>query len=190
MGAVVDTPLVLVALRQEAAHLGEIPHVLVGAGKTSAAAGTAAALARRRPTRVLNIGTAGALHGGFGGLHRIGRVIEHDFDRAALEAITGDTFPGDVVLDPKATTVLATGDLFVQDEGTRAALAAKAHLVDMEGYAVARVCHALEVPLTMLKVVSDEASEAAARSWVDSVDAAARVVASAAAAWLEEGPTS
>ena len=33
--------------------------------------------------------------------------------------------------------VLATGDTFVTDEATRARLATRANLVDMEGYAVA-----------------------------------------------------
>jgi adenosylhomocysteine nucleosidase len=150
----------------------------------SAAVATANAIAERRPSEVLNIGTAGALRPGLGGVYRIGRVSEHDFDVAAIERITGDTFPGEIELDAAAETTLVTGDVFVQDEALRAALANRAHLVDMEGYAVARACAAFGVPCTMLKVVSDEASPGAVRSWVETIDASARAIAEAVRAHL------
>ena len=175
--------LVAVALRQEAAYLADLgPGVdvlLTGPGKVSAAVATAGAVAGLRPDRVLNVGTAGALRPGLAGVFRIGRVVEHDFDVEAIEAITGDRFPGAVELDPESETVLVTGDEFVQDEGLRAALARRAHLVDMEGYAVARACAAFDVPCTMLKVVSDEASAGAVRAWVDTIDESARRIAEA-----------
>ena len=185
MGQVQNGPLVLVALRQEAMYLDQIPHALIGVGKVSAAVGTARALAEHRPSQVLNIGTAGALHAGYAGLYRVGRVLEHDFDRVSLEALTGDPFPGDIVLDESEPTVLATGDRFIQEDALRQRLAAKAHLVDMEGYAVARVCAAFGMQLTMLKIVSDEASETALRSWQDAVEDSARAIAEAALRWCE-----
>jgi nucleoside phosphorylase len=177
------TLLVAVALRQEAAYLADLgPGVevfLTGPGKVSAAATTAKAIAELRPERVLNVGTAGALRPGLEGLFRIGRVAEHDFDAPAIEAITGDRFPGELEVDPSADTTLVTGDVFVRDEALRAALATRAHLVDMEGYAVARACAAFDVPCTMLKVVSDEASSGAVRSWIDTIDESARRIAEA-----------
>lgn len=175
-----------VALRQEAAYLGElgVDVVLTGPGKVSAAVAVSRALSERRPPEVLNVGTAGALRPGLGGLFRIGRVAEHDFDVAAIERITGDTFRGELELDPGSDTVLVTGDVFVQDERLRDALAARAHLVDMEGYAVARACAAFGVPCTMLKVVSDEASTGAVRSWVETIDESARMIAEAVRAHL------
>ena len=178
--------LVAVALRQEAAYLDElgVDVVLTGAGKVSAAVAVSRALAEGRPSEVLNIGTAGALRPGLAGLYRIGRVAEHDFDVRAIERITGDTFPGEIELDATADTSLVTGDVFVQDEALRAALARRAHLVDMEGYAVARACVAFGVPCTMLKVVSDEASAGAVRSWVETIDESARAIAEAVRAHL------
>jgi adenosylhomocysteine nucleosidase len=181
--------LVAVALRQEAAHLHDIDGIdvaLTGAGKVSAAVAVSQAITEGRPSAVLNVGTAGALRPGLGGLYRIGRVAEHDFDVAALERLTGDTFPGELELDASADTVLVTGDVFVQDEALRARLAERAHLVDMEGYAVARACAAFGVPCTMLKVVSDEASAGAVRSWVETIDESARRIAQAVRGHLDD----
>lgn len=169
--------LVVVAVPQEAAHLRHVDVVLTGIGKVAAAVAVSRAIAERRPARVLNIGTAGALHDGWEGVHRIGRVIEHDVDHAALSALVGQDLEGEVVLDPSLPTVLATGDAFVADPAVRQALAQRAHLVDMEGYAVAMSCAAAGVPCDLVKVVSDTASDDAARTWLEQVDATARTIA-------------
>jgi adenosylhomocysteine nucleosidase len=174
-------PLVVVAVAQEAAHLRGVDVVLTGIGKVSAAVAVSAAIADRRPSSVLNVGTAGALHDGLEGVHRIGRVLEHDVDHAALSALIGEPVSGEVVLDEREPIVLATGDAFVADPEVRRALAIRAHLVDMEGYAVARACEASGVPCQMLKVVSDTASHDAARSWVEEADRHARAIAAAVA---------
>lgn len=170
-------PLVVVAVRQEAAYLTGVDVLLTGIGKVAAAVSVASTLAERAPSQVLSIGTAGALHDGLDGVHRIGRVLEHDVDHAALALLIGEPVSGEVVLDPAQPTILATGDVFVADTEVRRALAARAHLVDMEGYAVARACATAGVPCTMLKVISDTASEGAARSWLDQVDHLARQIA-------------
>lgn len=177
-------PLVVVALRQEARYLEGMDVLLTGIGKVAAATSVAAALERDRPERVLNVGTAGALRDGMEGVHRIGRVLEHDLDHDGLSQLLGEPVPGEVVLDPSLPTVLATGDAFVQDGALRAALAARAHLVDMEGYAVARACEAAGVPCSIVKVVSDAADEDAARSWADRIDGMARTIADVVAAEL------
>ena len=56
-------------------------------------------------------------------------------------------------------------------------LAAIADLVDMEGYAVAAAGAMLGVPTRLVKYVSDPADESAGATWVESVDACARVLA-------------
>ena len=178
------SPLVVVALRHEARYLSDVEVLLTGIGKVAAATAVAAAVARRRPSRVLNVGTAGALRDGLEGVHRIGRVLEHDLDHDGLSQLLGEPIPGEVVLDPELPTVLATGDAFVQDGVLRAELAARAHLVDMEGYAVARASAAAGVPCTIVKVVSDAADEGAAASWAEQIDGLARTLAAVVAAEL------
>jgi len=174
---VTGSPLVVVAVGSEAAHLGDLDVVLTGIGKVSAAVAVTRALAEHRPSFVLNVGTAGALRDGLEGAHRIGRVLEHDVDHAFLRTLTGEDSVGEIVLDPAETTTLATGDAFVSDPALRLALAERAHLVDMEGFAVARACAAAGVECRMVKVVSDTASQDAARSWKAEADRTARLIA-------------
>jgi adenosylhomocysteine nucleosidase len=168
-----------VALAEEATYLDGVRVVLTGPGKVAAATAVAAAIAEERPSLVLNVGTAGALRPQHEGVYSIGRVLEHDLDHLALEVLTGARFPSSIDLDPTSEIVLATGDAFVQDDAVRARLAEHAHLVDMEGYAVARTCMTFGVPCTMLKVVSDEASTDALSSWKATIDQAARTIAAA-----------
>lgn len=178
------SPLVVVALRQEAAHLGGVDVLLTGIGKVAAAVTVAAALAERRPSFVLNVGTAGALRDGFEGAHTIGRVVEHDVDHAALGALIGEDLSGEVVLDPSSPVTLATGDAFVADPALRLALAQRADLVDMEGYAVARACEHAGVPCRMVKVVSDTADSDAALSWQEQMDRLSLEIAAVVATQL------
>ncbi|HAS10306.1 MAG TPA: nucleoside phosphorylase, partial [Acidimicrobiaceae bacterium] len=91
---------------------------------------------------------------------------------------------GEIVLDAGELTTLATGDAFVSDPTVRLALAERAHLVDMEGFAVARACAAADVECRMVKVVSDTASEDAARSWKAEADRTARLIAEVVAEHL------
>ncbi|HVT22272.1 MAG TPA: nucleosidase, partial [Mycobacteriales bacterium] len=69
--------------------------------------------------------------------------------------------------------VLATGDSFIADPVTRAALAQRAALVDMEAFAVVWACRKAAVRVRVVKHVSDNA-DTAALSWPELVDASAR----------------
>jgi adenosylhomocysteine nucleosidase len=177
-------PLLVVAVAEEAAYLGEeLPVLLTGMGKVNASAALATVLARGpRPSAVVNLGTAGALRPGLAGTtHEIGTVLQHDLDTDVLRTLTGETVGAPLALDrgngAGEGLVLATGDLFVAEESARRRLAERAHLVDMEGYAVASVARSAGVPVRLVKHVSDEAAEGAARTWRDSVDDCARILA-------------
>ena len=176
-----DLPLLVVALDLEAAQLGDrLPVLLTGVGKVRAAIAVTQLLAATHPSMVVNIGTAGSLRHGHDGVHEIGTVIQHDFASEAIERITGIGFGPPIVLGDGLT--LATGDQFVQGGPVRDALAERADLVDMEAYAVAAACRAADVPVRIVKLVSDDADEDALRSWVDTVSDHARTLA----AWVDE----
>ncbi|MEG3635491.1 nucleosidase [Micromonospora palythoicola] len=172
-----DRPLLVLAIAEEAAYLdAEFPVLLTGMGKINAAAAVAATLARSPlPSVLVNLGTAGALHPGWTGTHEIGSVLQHDLDTEFIRRLTGQTVGAPLDLGDGPT--LATGDRFIADDEARAALSRRAHLVDMEGYAVASTAHALGVPVRVVKQVSDEAGDGAERSWQESVDGCARVLA-------------
>jgi adenosylhomocysteine nucleosidase len=174
--------LVVIATRAEARHVpAGVPLVLTGVGKTAAAVATTRAVLEERPDLVVNIGSAGALRDGLTGLYEVGTVVNHDMNGDAVRALGLD--PHDVLDLGPAETVLASGDLFVTDPAVRFRLAARAHLVDMEGYAVAYAARQLGVPVRLVKHVSDNADETAL-DWVDAVEASARAVGE----WLADQP--
>lgn len=169
------TIVVVAATRAEAAHLPpEVRVVLTGIGKTEAAAATAEAIAAVRPDLVLNVGTAGALRSGATGLFLPLVVLNHDYSAEAVRAL-GHPAVDRVEIPDGDGTVLATGDLFVTDPQVRDELAARADLVDMEGFAVARACERAGVRCRLAKVVSDAADESALE-WPAVVDACARLI--------------
>ncbi|MER5641964.1 nucleosidase [Kitasatospora sp. NPDC002227] len=172
-------PLLVVAVREEAAYLGDgLPVLLTGIGKVNAASAVAAVLAQGvRPASVVNLGTAGALRPGLGGTHEIAQVLQHDIDTPVLHALTGRSYGAPLTLHDGPGLTLATGDLFVSDEAAKERLARDADLVDMEGYAVATVAQRAGVPVRLVKHVSDEAGAGADRTWREAVDGCAKLLA-------------
>lgn len=178
-----NRPLLVLAVKEEAQFLDtDLPVLLTGMGKVNAAGALATVLGRGpHPSRIVNLGTAGALRPGWTGTHVIGSVLQHDLDSDVLAALTGEMYGPPLDVSDRGGPTLATGDSFIADEEARARLALRAHLVDMEGYALASVAQRAGVPLGIVKHVSDEAGEGAARTWRESVADCARVLA----AWAE-----
>ncbi|MBP2212274.1 putative 5'-methylthioadenosine/S-adenosylhomocysteine nucleosidase [Rhodococcus ruber] len=176
--------LVVAATKSEAAHVpARYETVITGIGKVHAAVAVTEALARHRlgtPPTVVNIGTAGALHVHHGGLYLPSAVINHDISSEVLRSL-GYPVEDVVELDDGDGTVLATGDSFVSDAQVRDALAARADLVDMEGFAIALAASRMGAPCRLVKHVSDHADETAL-DWPARVDASARELAQ----WLVE----
>lgn len=178
-----DRPLLVLAIAEEAAYLDfGLPVLLTGMGKVNAAAALAATLARGPlPSAVVNLGTAGALHPDWTGTHEVGSVIQHDLDTDFIRQLTGQTVGAPLILADDGP-VLATGDQFIADDEVRAQLAVRAHLVDMEGYALASVARRFGVPIRIVKNVSDGAGDGAGHTWQESVDKCARMLAE----WVQE----
>ncbi len=167
--------LFVIALPEEARHVPEgIRVCITGPGKLRSGIAVARALVEKPEDLVVNIGTAGALRDGLhSGAHRIGRVFEHDFDAAAIEALTGRHYDDTITLGEGLA--LATGDAFIASAAKRAALAEHADLVDMEGFAIAHAARTFGARCQMFKVVTDSADEGA-WSWAEAVGAAAKEI--------------
>jgi len=166
--------LVVLATAAEAEYVPVgLRMVITGLGKTAAAVATTQAILQERPSLVVNVGSAGALREGISGLFEIGTVVNHDMNADAIKALGYD--PRESLIIGPSETVLASGDVFVTDPVVRDRLAEQAHLVDMEGYAVAYACAELGVPLRMVKHVSDSADETAL-DWPSVVALSARAV--------------
>jgi adenosylhomocysteine nucleosidase len=167
-----DRPLLVVALEEEAVHLHvhELPILVTGVGKVNAAIAVSTILGQLRPSSIVNLGTAGALRDGVTGTHVISSVIQHDLNDSAIFDLVGIHFGAPISFDSGEGTVLATGDRFISKPEVRERLAKEAHLVDMEGYAVAKAALAAGLPVTLVKEVSDQAGEQAAKSWSETLD--------------------
>jgi adenosylhomocysteine nucleosidase len=167
-----DRPLLVVALEEEAVHLhvSELPVLVTGVGKVCAAASLAAVLARQRPSRLINLGTAGSLDESLHGTHVVGRVLQHDFDDEGVFRLTGEHFGEPIELAADGP-VLASGDAFISGGAARERLVGLgAQLVDMEGYAVARVGRDFGLPVTLVKEISDGAGSEAGKTWLETLD--------------------
>lgn len=170
------SPLVVAATKAEAAYVPDgLPLLVTGMGKVASATAVATALASNEYDLVINVGTAGALREGLSGLHEPGTVLNHDLSADLVRALGHDPQERLPVGTGDAGVVLATGDVFVTDPATRAWLAERAHLVDMEGYAVVWACRQAGVPVRLAKHVSDNADEGA-MDWPDLVDRSARAL--------------
>lgn len=170
-----DMPLLVVALEEEAQHLhvSDLPVLVTGVGKVRAAVALSAVLARQRPSRVINLGTAGALREGLRGTQVVGRVLQHDYDSDAIFGLTGKHFGAPIELG-EGGPVLGTGDAFISGGAGREQLLSRGiDLVDMEGYAVALTAREFGLPVTLVKEISDGAGEGASRSWREAVDSCA-----------------
>ncbi|WP_455901972.1 nucleosidase [Rhodococcus gordoniae] len=176
--------LVVSATRAEAAHVPErYETVITGIGKVDAAVAVTAALAAypadARPL-VVNIGTAGALRTHHSGLFLPSAVLNHDISSEVLKSL-GHPVQDVVEIDDGDGSVLATGDSFVSDAQVRDALAARADLVDMEGFAIAYAARRMGARCRLVKHVSDRADDSALE-WPKQVDRSAQALAR----WLVE----
>jgi adenosylhomocysteine nucleosidase len=178
-------PLVVVAVIEEArAFAHRVPTLVTGVGKVRAATATTWAAMAHSPGIILNLGTAGALRPGelaAGIVHEIGAVLQHDVNGRAIATLVGSD-PSPRLELGDSGVVLATGDRFISSPHDRDALAEHAHLVDMEGYAVAASATRLGIPVRLAKTISDDAGHGAAMTWSQSLAAAS----SRLAAWLDE----
>lgn len=188
LGKLSGRTLFVAAVDAEIARLPQDASVLVtGIGTVPAALAVMEILASARaegdlPARVVNVGTAGALKDGLDGVYEIGAVTKHDFNLDVISDISRYLLPDAIELETSGKLEvknLATGDMFVSDTATRDRLAQNWDLCDMEGYAVAAAASRLDVPVTLLKQVSDPANETSVGQWAGVLDRSAQELAAA-----------
>lgn len=142
---------------------------------------------------VINVGTAGAVvdtHAAMHGFHEVTSAFQHDLSDELIAQIVGHRWPNLIEI-PAVTDLpaarLATGDSFITGTAERELIAGRgAQLVDMEGYAIARVAAEFQVPVTLIKQVSDSADDEAAGQWVDSATAGSASLAATLAGVVKQ----
>ena len=176
-----EAPLLVVATRAEAEHLGsDYPLLLTGIGRIRTAVALTEVLARGPlPREIINIGTAGALSKRCedAGVYHVGSVSLHDFSHSAIKKLTGQTaYPNLTISHAPEAVRLTTGDVFVEDATLRRRLAKYADIVDMEGYAIAWVARRFDLPVSLIKMVSDQANKNAGKLWAEGVEECSKVM--------------
>ena len=177
-------PLVVIALQLEGQGLFEQADVSVlytGLGKVNAALSLARRLATLRaqgalPKVVVNFGTAGSRTFATGSVIACRQFVQRDMDVTGLGFALGETpfetlpptlsFPAVFTSLPEG--ICGTGDRF---ETGAAGLACD--VIDMEAYALAKVCLVEGVTLACAKYISDGADHTAADDWQASLPKAA-----------------
>lgn len=162
--------IILLALQEEAPVLSTENNVFfTGIGKVNAASITAELIERYKPKRIINFGTAGGITVG-PGLYQVTKFVQRDMQCFKLGALPGQTpfESSGVVLDLGGNGLTcSTGDNFVTDPN----LEIPADLVDMEAYAIAKICNRTEIEFVCYKFVSDSANEQAYQDWSEMVSA-------------------
>jgi adenosylhomocysteine nucleosidase len=168
--------LVVFALRTESAGVFEsanVPVLYCGVGKVNAAIALTRELARyiqrgQAAPRVLNFGSAGSRRHPTGSLVACHEFVQRDMDVRGLGFELGvtpfDDAPSLLRFDPVfkdlPAAVCGSGDSFAT-----ATVGMDCDVIDMEAYALAKVCWRDEVPFACAKYVSDGADHAAADDW-------------------------
>ena len=123
-----------------------------------------------RKTLVVNYGTAGSRKIKKGQLVDCTKFIQRDMDVTGLGFMRGETpFEKEppLMLESKSdfnpigrNATCGTGDCFVEDKSQY-----YGEVVDMEAYALAKVCHNYEIPFISFKYITDGADEQAHEDW-------------------------
>jgi adenosylhomocysteine nucleosidase len=160
--------LILIAIKDEAPSLANNSSVFfTGVGKVNAAMTAAALITQYRPDRVINFGTAGGITVGTG-LYQCTRFIQRDMACEVLGCVPGQTpFEADVYLGDQQGLTCSTGDNFVMNPD----LTIPTDVVDMEAYAIAKVCKRYNIPFLCWKYVTDSADASAHADWNSMVSA-------------------
>ncbi len=181
--------LVVVALRAESQGVFEaagIPVLYCGVGKVNAAIALACELTRYAMRRqampmVLNFGSAGSRRHAAGTLVGCHEFVQRDMDVSGLGYALGvtpyDEAPSRLSFEPVfkhlPPAVCGSGDSFATAITDMDGAGIDCAVVDMEAYALAKVCWYEKAPFACAKYVSDGADHTAAADWQSNLHKAA-----------------
>ena len=176
--------LIVAALKDETKNHFEdkgIPVLYTGIGKVNAAYCLTLELARlkfsgRLPRAVLNVGTAGSPVFKTHQLVECTRFAQRDMDLSPLGFARGVTPFEDTpsILEvPKRLHGLATGTCGSGDSFENGPATMDYNVVDMEAFALAKVCYLEGLPFVSVKYISDGCDHNAHNDWTENLHRAA-----------------
>ena len=172
-----NTDLALImALPNESKGLFEQAGIQVhysGIGKINAAFKAFEVIHKTGCKTLINLGSAGSSHFDAHSLVEVVTFVQRDMDVSPLGFAVGVTpmdneFPAEIHVQPHfeylAKGICGTGDSFETGIPKVAC-----NLVDMEAYALAKVCQKLDVRLISVKYITDGANDTAHLDWEDNL---------------------
>lgn len=164
--------LVFVALETEFVSAKDLPCEIIytGVGKVNAARKVTESIYKFKPDLVINIGTAGALNSELKGLYFVKDVIEHDMKAEPLSprGVTPFDNAASIFTSDIGDIRCATGDSFVTEIDPWL-LENNVSIVDMELFAIAKICEHYNIPWRSMKYISDFADENSGKDWENSL---------------------
>ncbi len=144
-----------------------------GAGKINATYNLTKLIHKYKPDEIINFGTAGAITKNLEGVIECTQFFQRDMDVSALLNLKiGETPFDDIneIILSKSGYSCGTGDSFV----TRA-IPINVDVVDMEAYALAKVCKLEKVNFRCFKFISDNADDSAGLDWIENCKKGAKL---------------
>tara|TARA_B100001057_G_C22765466_1_gene917457 strand:+ start:582 stop:1115 length:534 start_codon:yes stop_codon:yes gene_type:complete len=134
-----------------------------GAGKINATYNLTKIIQMYKPTEIINFGTAGAITKDLEGIIECTQFYQRDMDVTALLNLKIGETPFDKINEiilSKNGFSCGTGDNFVTGD-----IPIEVDVVDMEAYALAKVCKLEKINFRCFKFISDNADETANIDW-------------------------
>tara|TARA_B110000027_G_scaffold123183_1_gene138749 strand:+ start:293 stop:817 length:525 start_codon:yes stop_codon:yes gene_type:complete len=163
--------LFVAALKEETVGLNYFYHV--GVGKINATYNLIKLIQKHKPLKIINYGTAGSLKKKLSGIVECTKFYQRDMDvRGLLDLKLGQTPFDNIneIVNSEEGYSCGSGDSFVNKK-----IEMDVDLVDMEAYALAKVCKLEGIDFRCFKYITDNANDNAPSDWIDNCKKGAKL---------------
>ena len=163
--------LFVAALKEETPDLDYFHYI--GVGKINATYNLLKLINKFKPNQVINYGSAGAINKKLSGIVECTRFYQRDMDATGLLDLKLGETPFDdineIIISDKGFSC-GSGDSFVKNK-----IEMNVDLVDMESYALAKVCKLENIKFRCFKYLSDNADKNAPNDWIENCKKGAKL---------------
>ena len=163
--------LFVAALKEETPDLDYFHYI--GVGKINATYNLLKLINKFKPNQVINYGSAGAINKKLSGIVECTKFYQRDMDVTGLLDLKLGQTPFDnineIIISEKGFSC-GSGDSFVKNK-----IEMDVDLVDMESYALAKVCKLENIKFRCFKYLSDNADENAPNDWIENCKKGAKL---------------
>ena len=159
------------ALKEETPNL-DFFH-FTGVGKINATYNLTKIIDKFKPKEIINYGTAGAIDTKLNGIIECTKFYQRDMDVTGLMNLKIGQTPFDEIneiINSNDGYSCGSGDNFVTS-----GISIKVDVVDMEAYALAKVCKLENIKFRCFKFISDNADETANSDWIKNCEKGAKL---------------